>query len=158
MECNRPTDPDMNYSYTCSSAAEEGDICPPPGSAPTDEWACIAGHGTLSCRQVVENQTLPAMRPTDCSVPDWKVYFCQLAEVKLAAYGYDTPLDCAALEDTLTLVPLPSSDCMDLVHELELESWTEAAYANCAGALSQEITAWCYNTNLQLSQAGACID
>ena len=61
-----------------------------------------------------------------------------------------------ALADQLQLEPLSSTACNELVDQIELESWTDAAYTGCADALSSEITAWCYNTNLQLSSAGVC--
>jgi hypothetical protein len=149
MQCTSTVDDTAHDAYTCS-AGEEG--CPPGGA----DWACIAGHGVVSCRDVVSTETMTAMRPTDCNVADWKAFFCQIAQLKIEEHGFEYTLDCNDLQDQLQLQPLPSPNCDEVVNPLELESWTEAAYASCSGALSQEITAWCYNTNLVLSNAGVC--
>jgi len=140
-------------SYTCT-AGEAG--CPPSGSADGEDWACIAEETETKCREVAAETVTASMRPTDCDVPAWKTFFCQLADAQLAAHGIDYTMPCDALADQLQLEPLSSGACNELVDQLELESWTEAAYAGCTGALSQAITAWCYNTNLMLSGAAVC--
>ena len=148
-QCTALTGEESHESYTCSAG---DDRCPPTG----DAWACIAEHETVTCREVVPDESMAAMRPADCAIADWKVFFCQIAQLEIDDAGFDHTFDCGLLQDQLQLQPLPSPNCDEVVNPLELKSWTEAAYAGCSGALSEEITAWCYNTNLMLSQAGVC--
>ena len=143
----------VRQNYTCSSGEPD---CPPSGAADGEDWACIVEETETLCREVVPNPTTAAERPADCDVPAWKAYFCKLGDEQLTERGSSYRIDCDLLADQLTLEPLPSGACNELVDQLELESWTEAAYAGCTAQLSDEITAWCYNTNLQLSQASAC--
>ena len=151
-QCERAGTADRR-NYTCSSGDAD---CPPTGAAEGDDWACIAEETETHCREVVADETMASLMPTDCAIPSWKTHFCQLVDAELTSRGIDYSVRCDLLADQLQLSPLRSDACTELVDQLELESWTEAAYAGCTAPLSQVITAWCYNTNLQLSEAAVC--